>query len=304
MLNFIKKEDLIDLYVNKKISAKEVAKILNVGRTSVLNYIKIYGIESRGRHQQKYYANDYFFSTWSSNMAYCLGFITADGHSWKDKPYITIGIHKRDKEVLEFIRDNISPNSKVRIGSKDQFQLCVRSEQIWNDLKKYNVNHEKTFNMHIDFDIPEEFWGDYLRGFFDGDGCIYSTQHKTKKYYMTTFSSASKQMLEYIQKRIGMGKIRLIRGKYFELKLHQQDTLKLYNIMYKKEDCFKMIRKYNKFKNIIIDYTFWSKEENELLMKNLHLKRKDLTKLFPQRPSKSVCTKRDKIRRKIANEKL
>ena len=37
-----------------------------------------YSYKKSGR-QQKYFANERYFSKWSHNMAYCLGFITADG---------------------------------------------------------------------------------------------------------------------------------------------------------------------------------------------------------------------------------
>ena len=162
----ITKKELYRLYVKQKLSSIEIAKIKNIGRTTVLNYLKKYDIPvKKSGAQIKYIAIDKYFHKWSANMAYCLGFISADGHVWKDRPYITIGIHKNDIDILNFIRDEISPTSKVRL-SKNKCQLCIYSKDIHSKLVSLGVDHNKTFRLKLP-KIPKKYMSHFIRGFFE-----------------------------------------------------------------------------------------------------------------------------------------
>ena len=50
-----------------------------------------------------YELNEDYFETWSHEMAYILGFISADGSINKQKTSLSIELQMRDKKVLEFI---------------------------------------------------------------------------------------------------------------------------------------------------------------------------------------------------------
>jgi hypothetical protein len=299
----ITKEQIENVYYNEKLTLKQSARKLKIGYNKFRQYIKEYSIQVKPSRKQ-YFANDNAFSNWNEKMAYCLGFITGDGHIWKNRPFFTIGIHENDIKILEYIRDYVSPDSLVRNDPKNnKVQICVHSKQIWEDLQKYNANHDKTFNLKIDFDIPEEFWGDYLRGFFDADGCIYYTQPKKSPYYTASFSCASKPMLEYIKNRLGIGRLRCFREKYYELSFSQSNCLKLYDVMYKNENCFKLERKYEKFLKIHTDYKFWTKEEDSIILE--HIKDRNTRQLFTllNRAPKAIQSRKNKLRKnaKIKN---
>jgi len=297
----ITKENLQKLYVEQKLPNKELLKIFNVkSLTTLKKHIRNFHLPARPKPFHKiYYANNDFFSCWSHDMAYCLGFITADGHVWKERPYLTIAISKRDQQVLIFLRDCISPTSKVRDNyNHNMVQLCIHSPQIWHDLKQYNVTHGKTWNLRIDFDIPQEFWSDYLRGFFDGDGCIYFCNIRGRRYYYSSFSCASQQMLIDIQQRLQMGHIRCLRGKYYELKLCQSDTILLGQIIYQNKDAFKLERKYEKFFQIQQGYQFWTPKEDAIIIEHLDFNNtRQLFCLLPDRSPKSVQARKNKLRK-------
>ena len=147
MTFMITKKELYKLYIKQNLSCTQIASLKKMGSTTVLNYLKKYNIPRKNSGAQvKYIAVNDYFNTWSDNMAYCLGFIAADGHVWKDRPYITICVHKDDIQVLNFIRDQISPMSKVRL-SQDKCQLCIYSRNIHSRLVSLGVDHNKTFNL-------------------------------------------------------------------------------------------------------------------------------------------------------------
>lgn len=283
----------------------EVAKRFGLNKNNIYNKLKEWNIPLRGRgKKQIYFANDVAFSDWSHQMAYCLGFIAADGHVWKDRPYLTVGVHKNDINILEYIRSYISPKSKIRENkNKTQVQLCVKSQQIWDDLNKFGVNHDKTFNLKINFDIPKKYIGDFIRGYFDGDGSIWKSR-TNPDYYQGSIVSASKGFLLDVQKLIGFGCIREThKGKYFSLDFSQSNLLKLKDLIYSNPASVVLDRKYNKFLKINHIDRCWSQKEDDLLLKHLNTKIKEIAHLFTNRSDKAIQARKNTLRKKYGKDK-
>jgi hypothetical protein len=246
----ITKEELYELYVNQNLGSKKISKIKNIGATTVLNYLKKYNIPKKTSGRQiKYKANHNCFDKWSHDMAYCLGFISADGHVWDKRPYITIAIHKKDIQILDFIKNYISPESKIRhYTKKDMIQICIHSKKIHKRLVSLGINNKKTLNIKMP-KMSKKYIPDFIRGYFDGDGCIWRT--KNQNYYYSNIISMSINIIQDINNYLGFGRIRqkkTSKGKsYYELIFCQSDTLKLKKIIYKDPNSIKLDRKYQKF---------------------------------------------------------
>lgn len=288
----ISKEELFELYINQNLSIKKISEKINVSKNKIGKLLKQYEL-SRGRgNYVTYIANHSFFENWSHNMAYCLGFIAGDGHVWKNRPLLSISIHMNDEEILKKIRDCISPQSKIRLNKNhNMIQITIHSVKIWNDLKKYSVTHDKTFNMSINFNIPDEFFGDYLRGFFDADGSIYFDKRRNGVYGRCSFVSASQKFLIDIHKKLGYGSFRSTHnGKYYALEISHSDALKLRDLMYKNNPNLKLDRKFNRFTTLSERRTCkaWTEEEIKIVKENIHLKRKEIIKLLPNRSLASL----------------
>lgn len=307
----ISKEQLQELYIEQNLSSKEVAVKLGCARTTLYKYLRQFNLPIRksGR-QQKYFANETFFDKWSHEMAYCVGFIAADGHVWKNRPYITIGIHKQDVEILQYLVTKLSPDTKIREAPKDKVQICIHSKGLHKALLKYNINNDKTFGFKIDYNIPNKYFGDFLRGYFDGDGGIYRGRMRKdgSVRYCGSIVSASKQPLEYFQSRLGFGGLRTMRKKYYTLEFSQIDLVKLQNIMYN-NDRFALQRKKIKFDNIQFKNSpSWTEEEILILKSNLHTKKpRYLQKLLPNRTKSAIQTRlkrlKDEIKQNNQNQK-
>lgn len=279
------KELIQKYYIDQNLKSEDVAKILGISRSCFYKYRDKFGFPVKT--QQKYFAKDNFFSEWSREMAYCLGFITADGHVWKDRYFLTIGLSESDIDVLTYIRDQISPDTIVRQNPKgNSIQITLKSQQIWEDLRKYNVTHDKTFGMKIDFDIPEEYWGTYLKGYFDGDGSVWQNR---PNYYYVGFVSASRQILDYIQNRLGYGKVRVTHeGKYYCLEISNKHLIDFRNLLYG-DNLVIMKRKYDLLQKVELKKDrSWTKEEDQIVLDNINLKSKFLVELLPNRTFYSV----------------
>ena len=104
--------------------------------------------------------------------------------------------------------------------------------------------------------IPLEYFADFLRGEFDGDGCIFG--YKDKRWpnsYMhyTSFISASPNFIQWLRitisqqvKGIGVGTMRWTGGAY-QLSYAKKDTSLLFGFMYYNEAVPRLIRKYERF---------------------------------------------------------
>jgi intein-encoded DNA endonuclease-like protein len=249
----ITKEYLIEEYTNKNRGSNKIAHDFNVNPKIILKRLKNFGIPIKKTTDYKKFArNDNFFENWSHEMAYCLGFITADGHIHKNRSVLAIGIHSKDLEVLTYIKNCISPETPVYFSrNRKLVSFSITSRKILYDLKKYNVDNKKTFNLKIDFDIPGEYWGDYLRGFFDGDGSVNLIIKGKYLCLQSSFCSMSEIFIKELREKcdnIGrLCKQKQKSDKYiYRWILAGKDTLKLREIIYSDFNSFGMKRKKDK----------------------------------------------------------
>ena len=111
--------------------------------------------------------------------------------------------------------------------------------------------------------IPEKYFGEFVRGYFDGDGCIYfrilkfADRKKPRPIAMTVFTSGSRVFLEEFHAALRRHGVRggALRTKTrgFDLSFSHQDSLALFRLMY--DTCFVasifLPRKYKKFRRAI-----------------------------------------------------
>ena len=134
---------------------------------------------------------DFFNVIDTEEKAYWLGFIFADGYiSYSEKnmkkgqlatTYCTgIKLQWSDRDHLKKFNKSINGNYKVfkEISHPDGFRkktteaakILVYSQQMYNDLNKY-FDRDKTYMAKFP-DIPDNLMRHFIRGYFDGDGCL------------------------------------------------------------------------------------------------------------------------------------
>jgi hypothetical protein len=111
----------------------------------------------------------------SYNSAYILGFIAADGcivDSSKGNPYLSIGIHEKDIEVLNFINSCLgSSNLVYKIPNKPYVRLNITNQHIVQSLISLGIVFRKTFKLKdILANIDQKYRPAFIVGYFDGDG--------------------------------------------------------------------------------------------------------------------------------------
>jgi len=119
----------------------------------------------------------------TSFKAYLLGLICADGHISKN---VEITLQEKDKELLECIKTRIGMTSdlifKKGVGGNRQnaYRLFICSKEIVNQLNIIGLTNNKTEDLSIQVldHVPNSLLRDFVRGFFDGDGCITETKNE------------------------------------------------------------------------------------------------------------------------------
>ncbi len=164
--------------------------------------------DPRGGHNRAQ-INHNFFKKWSPSMAYVLGFIFADGaieDVQKSSRTCYISISSVDISILQQIRQSMDSNHKLYLRksrlvrhldgksyiSKDNFIFRIGSKLMYNDLLNLGLTPRKSLSILFPT-IPPTYLSHFIRGYFDGDGCIYLLKGK---YPRIVFTSGSNRFLE------------------------------------------------------------------------------------------------------------
>lgn len=210
--------------------------------------------------------DEYFKEIITPNQAYWLGFIFADG--WITKNAIDrsceLGIElcrKDEQQLIDFNNElggvhNITyahyekiicDNNNISVTDT----ACIRiySKRIVEDLIRHNVLENKTLKPDYPI-VNDSLFFDFLRGYIDGDGCIYVNQDKisTSQVHIT---SSHCEVLNYIKSKLSLYGINSYVYKEKENKyriyINYKNAIKLLDMIYYDSNVQKLNRKYEKY---------------------------------------------------------
>ncbi len=132
--------------------------------------------------KKKKYNENYFQVIDSEDRAYFLGLIYADGciiNDSKNFRYrLVLKLHTKDKHILEEFINCIGGEMSVWInGQRDMCEIGFSGKKIISDLESIGLIQNKTFSLKYP-KIEEGLERHFLRGYFDGDGCIRKNMDK------------------------------------------------------------------------------------------------------------------------------
>lgn len=247
-------KEYIFQWYNKKENG-QIAKELGLTTKQVNDFAYRKGLK---RDVEKYIVDEnYFEKIDTQEKAYWLGFLYADGcvtenkRNGKNKGY-TLEITLAQKDEIQLIHLKRAINSNVPIKTKKvkQFsavKLAVSNSKLCRDLIQLGCTPRKSLTLTFPFDkMDSSLYSHFIRGYFDGDGCVYS---KSEKYIHSVSFVGTNEFLTDIQnivnKELGLTKTKLQqKGNAFQCAWSgRNNLLKWYSYLYNTTNCMCLDRK-------------------------------------------------------------
>lgn len=214
------------------------------------------------RFAKSVYVNDDFLDVLGSEQLYFIGLMASDGNVSKLGRLSISQSKECGLDIITYLKRvlNYSGNilEIVTASGNTSYQLSFASPKMLQALAKFNM----TQNKSLTYECPapallKEDISSFVRGYFDGDGCIgtYSVGQSTEYLKMSIYGSFS--FIESIYALIPVKGIISKRKTGAEIVWNGRKGEEFGNWLFSNEDLFKSI-KYNKFQ----DYKKVSKKYN------------------------------------------
>lgn len=244
-------EDNILMYYNNGLSSEQIAKDMNISPTTVCRVIKRKGFELKkaGYFNRKYSLNETFLDDIDTQeKAYFLGFMYADGCVHKRKNNFNITLHAKDVELLEKFSHIFYGFDKIVTTDGGYKALTIYSSKLCLKLIENGCMPAKTFKIKFPHHLPKELISHFLRGLYDGDGCIYIAESGRVRVSLTGYSEFLTEVKQYLHALNIYSILRIVKGdKVADLSVSKNyDSREFLRYLYKDANIY-LDRKFKKY---------------------------------------------------------
>ena len=243
------------------LSTRKLEEKYNITRsriTSILliNDVKINKSSYHSNYNEKVNHN-YFNLIDCEEKAYILGLLYADGYVNEKTYQIEITLKNEDIELLNFIKEKLECSYEIKqresLLNEKTFKsnrLTIYSKKLVQDLIRLGCHQNKSLTLKFPTEeqVPKEYIHHFMRGYFDGDGCI---------CYGAFIVIGTKDFLNkfvfHIRENCDISSAEQWKpcGNATEWRhTSKKDAIKIYNYLYK-NSTISLKRKENKFKQLL-----------------------------------------------------
>ena len=291
---------IVKLYAEEQ-APREIEENLGISSSTVRKVLKKLGIEPRkheeavnlalrrGRDKNRNSINAKikldFFEQMTAELAWFLGAVCSDGSIGSiygpNKTTRSFSLASIDRDFVEKLGAlvGLSPSKSISSTySKPIWTLRCSNKRFVSHLKKLGIRSNKSSTVTIPAAIPPELTRHFIRGYFEGDGCVSKTSKGTLKFSLSSKSEKLiRSVAEVLFEQTGVG----ICGKRYSrshvnppncpcLTIYERNAKdsdlvmyvigsgslhalgKLYRYMYKDVDeAYRMNRKFKVFENAL-----------------------------------------------------
>lgn len=145
---------------------------------------------------------------WSPDFAYAIGLLVTDGCIYRDGRHVNL-TSKDPEQILHFkialgLRNKITKKARGQEYEKKYYVIQFGSVLFVEFLESIGIGPAKSKTIGS-VKVPDEYFCDFLRGCFDGDGSFYSyrdTRWRLSYMFYVSFASASRSFIDWLQARI------------------------------------------------------------------------------------------------------
>ena len=158
---------------------------------------------------RKYNLNEHFFDVLNEKSAYWLGFLYADGFvRMKDgrSGELKLKLKDTDKGHIEKFLNHLGCKKQIKCGVDGKSKFCsvsIYSTILVKKLFELGCVNNKTQKIRLP-NLNQDLMPHFIRGYFDGDGCIYKVKQKHNSFVVTICSN--KSFNDDVIKLLGYGK--------------------------------------------------------------------------------------------------
>ena len=221
----------------------------------------------------KYSVNQNYFNIIDNEWkAYWLGFLYADGmnkikrriKSDKFDYSTSLCLAKIDKSHIEKFKNSLQSNSPIRdhisklngnIYNNSKILIC--NKQMCEDLNRLGCVPNKSLILKFPTEdqVPKKFIRDFIRGYFDGDGCIHiNLIKKNIQFNLVGTLEFIEKMQEILIKELDITKTKIQKSEKSRAYSFQCGSVvsiqKIYNYLYKNCNIY-LDRKLKKFNTLL-----------------------------------------------------
>ena len=185
----LNEQEVIKDYEKEK-NIRKVSKNFNVPMAHIKKILIINGYEITNRRYSVDFS--YFDIIDTEEKSYWLGFLFADGYirERKNGNSLELKLGIKDKSHLELFKKAIKSEHKIVEGhNKVKYKggisishlcsLSIYSNKLVESMKLQGIHSRKTYTIEKP-SVPKNLMRHFIRGFFDGDGCL-SFNEDTKR---------------------------------------------------------------------------------------------------------------------------
>ncbi len=215
--------------------------------------------EHQVRLARKHYVNEGFFKTMTPKSAYVLGLVFSDGNITQH--HRCLSFSSKDKDLLELVRELIETSAEIRYEHNkngEWWNLYIYRKALVETLLPYGVTPAKSKTI-IFPKLPEEVLPDFIRGVFDGDGCIRVVKkwNRPSDGLEVSFCTASRAFADGLHDAL----LRLLGKEYLRLYTNKRGyhyitgavaaSKALYPVMYYEKNLPKLERKFQLYSKLV-----------------------------------------------------
>lgn len=184
---------ILYLYNDMKFSISKIKNMCGHSHNTIKKYLIENNVDVRGNdiNSQKYSFNyEYFDNINCEEKAYWLGFMYADGHIVTEQPQLSLTLSSVDKEHILKFSNCIESNYPIKDysgrnknGTENKYsRLIISNKHFYETCKNKGLVPNKTEIIAFPSEINKELIRHFIRGYFDGDGCITKNSKSDKDY--------------------------------------------------------------------------------------------------------------------------
>lgn len=206
----------LEEYLNTPEKERSLTKIGNkygVKRQTLSTHLKKRGIEVINYQNRLRINENVFNEIDTEEKAYWLGFLYADGNISSIGNRLEINLAIKDLDHMIKFKNFIQYEEEIRFGETNGHKLCrlaIRNKNIWKNLNSKGCTPCKSLTLKFPkieiFEDKNLIW-DFIRGYFDGDGCAYLNE--TRNQLQVDFVG-TKEFLSSLKEFLNLSDVKII----------------------------------------------------------------------------------------------